>query len=94
LYVSYGLTKTIHHAVAPFFFFFAGISVRRPLRLITLKTLALDVLLIGVSGGLIALSVFAKSRTLLTVGILSACSRFWAISRMSISKILSAGRLP
>jgi hypothetical protein len=32
---------------------------------------ALDVLLIGVSGGLIALSVFAKSRTLLTVGIIS-----------------------
>jgi uncharacterized membrane protein len=70
LYVSYGLTKTIHHAVAPFFFFFAGISVAAA-SFDYFEDSALDVLLIGVSGGLIALSVFAKSRTLLTVGIIS-----------------------
>lgn len=70
LYVSYGLTKTTHSRIAPFFFFFSGIFTAAA-SFDYFEESSFDVLLIGTSGGMIALSVFAKSRTLLTVGILS-----------------------
>ena len=70
LYVSYGLTKTTHSRIAPFFFFFSGIFTAAA-SFDYFEESSFDVLLIGTSGGIIALSVFAKSRTLLTVGILS-----------------------
>lgn len=70
LYVSYGLTKTIHRSLSPFFFFFSGLAVAAA-SFDYFEDTSFDVLLIGVSGALIALSVFAKSRTLLTVSVIS-----------------------
>lgn len=70
LYVSYGITKTSHVAISPFFFFFSGILTAAA-SFDYLEDSSFDILLIGVSAGLIGISVLTRSRTLLTVGILT-----------------------
>lgn len=70
LMVSYGIDKTRHAVISPFFFFFAAIATAAA-SFDILEDTPLDVLLIGVSAGLIYLSTTTGSRTLLTVGVIS-----------------------
>lgn len=70
LMVSYGIDKTRHTVISPFFYFWAAIATAAASFDILEDTPA-DVLLIGVAAGLIYLSTLVNNRTLLTVGVLS-----------------------
>lgn len=70
LMVSWGVSQTAHKVIAPFFFFWASILTAAA-SFDLMEDTSLDVLLIGVSAGLIYLSVVAASRTVLTVGVIS-----------------------
>lgn len=70
LMVSWGIAQTQHKSIAPFYFFWASLLTAAA-SFDFLEDTSLDVLLMGVSAGLIYLSVIAASRTVLTVGVLS-----------------------
>lgn len=70
LMVSWGVAQTEHKVIAPFYFFWASILTAAA-SFDVLKDTSFDVLLLGVSAGLIYLSVIAVSRTILTVGVIS-----------------------
>jgi hypothetical protein len=70
LMVSWGVSQTEHKSFAPFYFFWAS-AITAAASFDFLKYTSLDVLLVGVSAGLIYLSVVAASRTILTVGVIS-----------------------
>lgn len=73
LMVSWGISQTEHKAIAPFYFFWSSILTAAA-SFDFLKDTSWDVLLVGVSAGLIYLSVVAASRTVLTIGVLSLLS--------------------
>jgi hypothetical protein len=70
LMVTWGIQKTRHTSITPFFYFISAFLTSLAAWDI-LENTSLDVLLIGVSAGLVYLAVLAASRTLLTVGVLS-----------------------
>lgn len=70
LMVSWGISKTEHKSIASFFFFWASILTAAA-SFDIFKNSPFDVLLVGISAGLIYLSVIAGSRTVLTIGVLS-----------------------
>lgn len=70
LMVSWGVAQTEHKSIAPFYFFWSSI-ITAAASFDFLRDTSFDVLLMGVSAGLIYLAVVAASRTVLTVGILS-----------------------
>lgn len=70
LMVSYGISKTDHKVIAPFFYFW-GSLITAAASFDFLEDTPLDVALIGVSAGLIYLSTIAASRTVLTIGVIS-----------------------
>lgn len=70
LMLSYGISRTEHKVIAPFFFFWSSLLTAAA-SFDVFEDTPFDVLLIGVSAGLIYLSIHAASRTVLTVGVLS-----------------------
>lgn len=70
LMVSWGIAQTAHKPIASFGYFVSSILTAVASWDI-LEDTPYDVLLIGVSAGLIYLAVFTASRTVLTVGVLS-----------------------
>jgi hypothetical protein len=70
LMVTWGIQKTRHAIITPFFYFISS-TLTAIAAWDILENTSLDVLLIGVSAGLVYLAVMATSRTLLTVGVLS-----------------------
>jgi hypothetical protein len=70
LLVSYGLIKTPHAGISPFGFFCSSIMFAAAM-FDYLHETAFDVFLIAVVAGMMWLSVQAKSRTLLTIGVLT-----------------------
>jgi hypothetical protein len=70
LMVSYGVSQTDHKSITSFFYFWASI-ITAAASFDFLQNTSFDVLLIGVSAGLIYLSVVGSSRTVLTIGVLS-----------------------
>ncbi len=70
LMVSWGISQTKHKRITSFFFFLASILTAAA-SFDVFRNSSFDVLLIGVSAGLIYLSVIATSRTVLTIGVLS-----------------------
>lgn len=70
LMVSWGVSQTQHRQIASFFFFWASLLTAAA-SFDVFKNSPFDVLLIGVSAGLIYLSVISSSRTVLTIGVLS-----------------------
>jgi hypothetical protein len=68
--VSWGISKTEHRVIAPFFFFWSSVLTAAA-SFDFLKDTSVDVLLAGISAGLIYISVIAASRTVLTVGVIS-----------------------
>lgn len=70
LMVSWGVSQTEHKAIAPFYFFWSSV-VTAAASFDFLEDTSFDVLLIGISAGLIYLSVAVASRTVLTVGVIS-----------------------
>ncbi len=68
--VSWAASKTAHHGVSPFYFFFSGIAIAVA-SFDYLEDTKFDVLLIGVVALMILVSVRAQSRTFLTISILS-----------------------
>lgn len=70
LMVSWGVSQTPHKRIASFFFFWASL-LTAVASFDVFGNSPFDVLLIGVSAGLIYLSVIVASRTVLTIGVLS-----------------------
>jgi hypothetical protein len=70
LLVCWAVNRTEHKGVTPFFFFFSGLSVALT-SYDYLDHTPFDILLFGIVGGMIYLSVLSNSRTLLTVSIIS-----------------------
>ncbi|MFA7276387.1 MAG: hypothetical protein WC043_06270 [Pseudobdellovibrionaceae bacterium] len=70
LMVAWGVAKTPHHAIAPFFYFCAAATTAIS-AFDLFENSPLDILLIGVAAALIYLSTYAASRTLLLVGVVS-----------------------
>ncbi|HPQ50497.1 MAG: hypothetical protein KDJ26_00800 [Alphaproteobacteria bacterium] len=70
LMISWGITRTKHHAITPFYYFWGSIMTAAA-SFDFLKDSPLDIFLIGVSATIIYLSTLASSRTLLTIGVLS-----------------------
>lgn len=70
LMVSWGISRTDHKSITPFFYFWASI-ITAAAAFDFLQDTPFDVALIGVSAGLIYLSVIGGSRTVLTIGVLS-----------------------
>lgn len=70
LLVCWAINRTEHKGITPFFFFFSGIAVAAT-SFDYLESSPLDVLLFGIVGGMIYLSVLSNSRTLLTVSVLT-----------------------
>ena len=70
LMVSWGISQTEHKSIAPFYFFWSSILTAAA-SFDFLEDTSFDVLLVGVSAGLIYLSIVAASRTVLTVGVIS-----------------------
>lgn len=70
LMVSWGIAQTVHKPISSFGYFVSSILTAVAAWNIMEDT-PYDVLLIGVSAGLIYLAVFTASRTVLTVGVLS-----------------------
>jgi uncharacterized membrane protein len=70
LLISYGLIKTPHAGISPFGFFCSSIIFAATM-FDYLHETAFDVLLIAVVAAMMWLSVKAKSRTLLTIGVLT-----------------------
>lgn len=70
LMVSWGLSRTNHTSISPFYYFWASL-ITAAAAFDIFKNSSFDVLLIGVSAGLIYLSTITASRTVLTIGVLS-----------------------
>ena len=70
LMTSWGVAQTEHKSIAPFYFFWFSILTAAA-SFDLMRGTSFDVLLMGVSAGLIYLSIIATSRTVLTVGVLS-----------------------
>jgi len=70
LMVSWGISQTEYKEISSFFFFWSSIFMAAA-SFDYLQDTPFDVVLIGVSAGLIYLSTIAGSRTVLTVGVLS-----------------------
>lgn len=73
LMVSWGVAQTEHKSIASFYYFWSAI-ITAAASFDILSNSPFDVGLIGVSAGLIYLSVIAGSRTVLTIGVLSLLS--------------------
>lgn len=70
LTVCWGLRKSPHNTILPFFYF-GGATMTAAAAFDILEDTPIDTAMIAVSAGLIYLSALAASRTLLTVGVLS-----------------------
>lgn len=70
LMVSWGISRTGHKLIAPFYYFCAS-ALTAAASFDFLKETPFDVLLIGISVGLIYLATIAASRSVLTVGVIS-----------------------
>lgn len=68
--VCWAINRSVHHSIAPFFFFFSALGVAAG-SFDYLEDTPFDVLLIGVVAGMMYLSVLASSRTLLTVSVMT-----------------------
>ncbi len=73
LMVSWGVSQTGHKSIASFYYFWSAI-ITAAASFDILSNSPFDAGLIGVSAGLIYLSIIAGSRTVLTVGVLSLLS--------------------
>lgn len=70
LMVSWGVGRTEHKSIAPFYYFWSAL-ITAAASYDILHDTAMDIFLICVSAGLIYLSTIAASRTVLTIGVLS-----------------------
>lgn len=73
LMVAWGIAQTEHKSIASFFYFWSTL-ITAAASFDILSNTPFDVMLIGVSAGIIYLSVIASSRTVLTIGVLSLLS--------------------